>query len=473
MDLSRLKKVYMIGIKGVGMTMLAQFFKARGIEVTGSDGPEKFMTDEILKKNGIKIIENFNPENLKCGADLIVYSTAYNKDNNTEVNSIINSSHLSSLVLSYPEALAKIFNNHFGIAVCGSHGKTTTTAWLGFVAQAGELKPNVLVGSIVPQFNGAALVEGSNYFIAETDEYQNKLQYFQPRGVILNNIDYDHPDFFPDEADYLKVFENFIVRIPAKGFLTANCDDENIFKLLPQVKCKILGYGLKVNPWNNSKNDYLQATDIQLNNGLQYFKVYLNQDDLGVFSIQLSGKHNIYNALAVIATALELEIDLKIIREALSNFKGTVRRMQILGEFKGALIIDDYAHHPTEIKTTLEGARANYQNKQIITVFHPHTFTRTKALFNDFVKSFSAANELIVLDIYGSAREKQGGVSSQELIKAIKDFNLKNNIKQTVKYLPKLNDCEKYLRANTNKNNLILLMGAGDVFRIGEKLINY
>lgn len=195
--------------------------------------------------------------------------------------------------------------------------------------------------------------------------------------------------------------------------------------------------------------------------------------DLGHFSIELAGRHNVYNAMAVIAASIELGIELVDIRRCLGEFKGTARRMQVLGVFRGATIIDDYAHHPTEIKATLAGARDLYKDNKLIVVFHPHTFTRTRALFNEFVESFGEADEVIVLDIYGSAREKQGGVHSRDLVEKIQKHEHKNTKtqKQDVKYIPTLEECEKYLRGNVERGDVVLLMGAGDVFRVGENLV--
>ncbi|MDD5072066.1 MAG: UDP-N-acetylmuramate--L-alanine ligase [Patescibacteria group bacterium] len=472
MDLSQIKTIYMIGIKGVGMTMLAQFLAGKGFSVSGSDTKEKFMTDEVLKSAGIKVIEGFSENNVPNNADLIIYSTAYNKENNPEVAKALSG---KTRTLTYAEGLAEFFNSHFGIAVIGSHGKTTTTAWLGFALSQAGLNPNVLVGSRVPQFNGSSLVGKSDYLVAEIDEYQNKFKYFQPRAAILTNIDYDHPDFFPTRGDYEDVFIKFIEKLPTKGFLVANFDDPVIRKTV-NVNCraKVISYGI------NEAADYV-AYDIKPEAGRQFFKVKFGLDDeetdgarddlLGDFSIQLPGKHNVSNALAVIAASIELDVPLNLIRTYLEEFSGTNRRMQVLGEFRGATVIDDYAHHPTEIKATMEGARQIYPDKKIIVVFHPHTFTRTKALFDDFAKSFSQADEVIVLDIYGSAREKQGGVSSKDLVDAIKHENTKTRKHTNIIYIPALDECEEYLRGKAERGDIIILMGAGDVFRIGENLV--
>ena len=409
MDFSKVKEVYMIGIKGVGMTMLAQYLVRRGIGVSGSDTDEKFMTDEVLSKAGIEVIEGFNVENVNKISDLVVYSSAYNAENNVEVAYVTES---KKKVMNYAHAIGSVFNEYYGIGVVGSHGKTTTSAWLGYVMNESGVESNVMVGAKVPQFDGNCVINQSRYMVAELDEYQNKFQSTNPNVVLLNNIDYDHPDFFPTRSSYLQVFIDLIKKIPKKGFLVSNADDKESEKIVrANTKCKVIRYGIE-----SRDVDYV-AGDIKQVGARQYFNVISDWADLGSFNILLSGEHNVLNALAVIATCIELEIDLMLIRKNLAEFAGTTRRMQLIGGCNRALIIDDYAHHPTEIKTTLAGARKMYLNKKIICVFHPHTFTRTKALLGDFGESFFDADKVIVLDIYGSAREVQGGVSSADLVK--------------------------------------------------------
>ena len=472
MDFSKIKKIYLIGVKGVGMTMLAQFLVEQGVAVSGSDGPEKYMTDEVLKKCGVKIIEKFDVKNLPTGVDLIIYSTAYSAATNVEVAAALAG---KVKTLTYAQALGEVFNQKYGIAVVGSHGKTTTTAWLGYIMKMSGLAPNVMVGARVPQFDGCSLIGASDYLVIEADEYQNKLENYQPKAVLLNNIDYDHPDFFPIKADYKNVFIEFIKKIPAKGWLVANFDDPTIRKIA-QVNCraKVITYAI------NEAADYL-AYGLTSHGQKQYFKVKFGVADededvksplppllkgasqeLGDFSIQLPGRHNILNALAVIVAGIELNIELFKIKKYLEEFAGTARRLQVLGEFRGATIIDDYAHHPTEIKATIAALRQRYGQRKLIVAFHPHTFSRTKALFNDFTKSFAGVDELIILDIYGSAREQPGGVSSRDLVEKIKG---------RAKYIPTLKECEVYLREYIERNDVVVLMGAGDIFRVGENLV--
>ena len=465
------QNIYLIGIKGVGMTMLAQFLAAKGNKISGSDIKDVFLTDKVLRAAKIKIRSPFDEKNIPTGTNLIIHSSAFNSQNNSELAYLKNNParFKNVKILSYAEALGEIFNQYYGFAVCGSHGKTTTTAWLGYVLWRAGKKPNVLVGSRVPQFKGSSLSGRSKYFVAEVDEYQNKFQYFRPRGVVLNNIDYDHPDFFKSAAAYTKAFVDFVKKIPRRGFLIINNRDAESQKIKPYCRGRVISYDLE------SGANYM-ATAIKRRGAYQFFHVQHAKKDLGEFKISLWGEHNILNALAVIAAARELGVSFPALKKHLAGFTGTERRAQILGRYHGALIIDDYAHHPTEIQAMLKGLREHYQTKKIITVFHPHTFTRTKAFFKNFVRSFINTDELIILDIYGSAREKQGGVSSRQLAAGIIKFNRAHNrrahkIKPNVQYIATMPAAARYLKKRLKPNNILLLMGAGDVFRIGEKLL--
>ncbi|MBN2854386.1 UDP-N-acetylmuramate--L-alanine ligase [Patescibacteria group bacterium] len=471
------QKAYFIGIKGVGMTMLAQFLKAKSFDVSGSDVAETFLTDKVLRDAKIKVNTGFELGSIPLDANLIIYSTAYNDKTNPELGFIKNNPELFSQVriLSYAEALGEVFNAYQGIAVCGSHGKTTTSAWLGFVLASAGKSPNVLVGSRVPQFKGSTLIGKSKIFVAETDEYQNKLKFFNPYGVLLNNIEFDHPDFFKDDNAYVKVFRDFIKKIPKDGFLVIDNSDKKVRRVAQASQAKVISYDLEAEflkdgkskkvPASNSTLNYF-AYDLKIKGANQVFKV----NNLGEFKIKLFGRHNIKNALAVIAAARELGVPLVKIKNALFSFKGTERRAQVLGKYKEAIIIDDYAHHPTEVKATLKALREVYKNRNIITVFHPHTFTRTKALFKDFSESFSDTDELIVLNIYGSAREEQGGVSSAELVQAIKVEDKKKGIKRSLKNIKTIPKAADYLRGKITKKDLVVLLGAGDVFRVWDIL---
>lgn len=470
MDRNKFDNIYMIGIKGVGMAMLAQFLKGQGFSINGSDIKEFFPTEQTLINSQIKFKSGFSLKNFPAKIDLIIYSSAFTEKNNIELKYFKNKKIPK---LSYAEALGSLFDNYFGISVCGSHGKTTTTSWLGYVLWKSGFLPNVLSGSYVKQFKGSSLVGKSKYLIVESDEYQNKLKYFNPQVVLLNNIDFDHPDYFKNDREYIKVFSDFIQKIPQSGFLITNLEDKKSSQILHKTPARIIGYYIN-NKFSNKKIKYqkiYRAQNCQFKNNKQRFNVFSGSKNLGVFQISLPGQHNILNALAVISASLELGVPVEKIRKNLSSFSGASRRFDVLGKYQDNIIIDDYAHHPTEIKACLEGVRQRYKNKKIITIFHPHTVSRTKSLLADFSKSFEVSDKVYLLEIYTSAREKASDFSSLDLLEKIRQYNLKKNITQEIKYFSSMKEAEKELKKMKIKNSVILLLGAGDVFRLGEKLV--
>ncbi len=469
MDLSKIKNVYIVGIEGAGTSALAQLLKHQGIEVSGSDEGDHFY-GPILRQAGIKVFTEFNSKNLPAKADLVIYSSAFTPQTNPELKEAL---RRKLRVLSYAEALGALSRQYFSIAVAGTHGKSTTTAWLAWALQYNKRFPSALVGSQVPQWGSNVLLGYSGLFIFEADEYQNKLKHFHPRALLVNNIDYDHPDFFATFDDYLQAFIRAIKRLPKDGFLIINLDDYCLAKYAAvNCRAKVISYSI-----NNPEAD-LVAYDCRAVAGKQYFKARFSSfsqnfeaGELGDFCIKLLGTHNIYNSLAVIAASLELGMELQQIRKALEEFEGVERRLQRRGEFRGVEMADDYAHHPTEIRASLEALRQKYLNKFLTVVFHPHTFSRTHAFLKQFSSSFTLADRVIVLEIYGSARESSGAVSSKDLVNAINRHNQQKHIKQEVIYLPTLKDCEKYLRSNLRRGEVAVLMGAGDVFKVGKNLL--
>jgi len=448
--LEKSKYIYMIGIKGTGMTPVAQILKSMKKNISGSDVKETFFTDKVLKREKIKYFEGFKKSNLPSDIDLVIHSSAFDKENNIEMAEVVKR---KIPTMTQGEALAELFNAKQGIAVCGSHGKTTTSALLGFVLNEAGLKPTVEVGSAVPQFKGNAITGGGDLMVIEADEYQNKLKLYKPYAVLLNNIDYDHPDFFKTKASYQKAFSDFVKRIPKNGFVVANMDDEKVAQVVKGCKCKIIGYGNKVSS--------IKYRVLDVKNGYQYFEICKKNKKLGEFKMQLIGEHNIQNATAVIATAMQLGIKINKIKKALAKFKGTARRMEILGKYKGGLFIDDYAHHPAEIKATLNAVRQKYPNKNIICAFMPHMFSRTKVLLNDFSKGFNDADEVLILPTYSSARENKTYEISKDLVK---------KIGKNAKYISSIKACSQYLKKKVNKKDVIILMGAGDTFRVWDEL---
>jgi UDP-N-acetylmuramate--alanine ligase len=466
MGLKAYKNIYMVGIKGVGMAMLAQFLKAKNFSITGSDVSDKFPTDKTLIASKIKVHQGFSLKNISDDFDLVIYSSAFSFEKNIELKYF---REKNIPILSYAEALGLLFDDYFGVSVCGSHGKTTVTSWLGYVLKLAGEKPNVLTGSYVKQFKGSALIGKSKYLVVESDEYQNKLRYFNPRAVVLNNIEFDHPDYFSDEKKYFKVFSDFIKKIPQDGFLIVNMEDELAMKAASKSSARVISYYIDrpVNKNVDFCDQVYYIKNLKVNKSGQSFSLFLEDKEVGKFKINLPGRHNILNSLAVILTSLELGLSVEEIGRGLKSFLGAARRFEFLGLHNDAIVMDDYAHHPSEVKASLDAVRQKYPNKNIITIFHPHTFSRTRALLEDFSKSFALSDELYLIEIYPSAREKKDKISSLDLIDKIKKYNLSISKEQKIGYFKNLKEAERKLYHAVGPGDVVLLLGAGDVFRIG------
>lgn len=463
MALSDYSRWHLIGIKGAGMTALAELFIGIGKQVTGSDTPEVFYTDAILKRLKIPVKTLFDPAHLPKAAEAFVYSTAYTSENNPELAA---ARATGKPVWSYPEALGELTKEKMTIAVCGTHGKTTTSALLADVLRRAGTDPSAIIGSEIRSWGGSALSGGGPFLVIEADEYQNKLALYQPLGVILTSVDYDHPDFFPTVADYERVFAEFLARVPRHGFVVVCGDHARAEFLARDVKAARYTYGLL------DGND-VRATQIRVlpeserqGGMLQEFTVEFRGESIGWFQTQLAGRHNIENALATIAVALHLKLDLELVRQGIAAFSGTKRRFEYLGEKKDALIYDDYAHHPAEIRATLAAFRELYPERRLRVIFHPHTFTRTRALLEEFSGSFEAADEVMVLDIYGSAREAQGGVASTDLVERINHF-----ARDKASHAPDRDALVATLTRDIGRNDVIITMGAGDVWQVAVALL--
>lgn len=460
-DLRKDKKIHIIGIEGAGTSALAKILADMGKTITGSDEGDGYYQKTLLEK-GIQVNRQFNRKNIPSDADLIIYSSTYRPETNEELAGAENS---GKPLISYAEAVSQIFNEKFGIAVCGTHGKSTTTAMLGYVFSCLGLDPTVLAGSRVLQFQGNSLSGKSDYFILEADEYQNKLRFYEPKGVILTSADLDHPDSFETHEKYKKAFIEFVKKIPADGFLSVWGDSVDTLEIADNADGKIITYG--TNEDNDLRIEGLKLTNVKESSEVRYqlFEVYDGKKNLGQFKIRLMGKHNALNATAVISVCQRFNLDMEKVKVALANFKGTARRFEYIGQKNGAIIIDDYAHHPEEIKATLSAARQVYPEKNIWAIFQPHTYSRTKELLSDFSQSFSDANNVIIIDIYGSAREVQGSVHSKDLAKLINKYEMGK-----AEYVSSVDETIEYLKKEIGPEDVVITIGAGDVWKISSKL---
>ncbi len=458
------KRVHMIGVKGAGMAALAEIYVRNGATVTGSDTGEPFFTDEVLRHVGIVPVAGFRPENIPADVDLVVHSTAYLRETNAELESAFSS---GIPVLSYPEAVGEFTKEKMSLLVTGTHGKTTTSALLAETLRVAGLDPSAIIGSRVRNWEGNALVGAGEHFVLEADEYQNKLRFYQPFAVILTSIDWDHPDFFPDFESYKDAFKEFVRRIPRHGVLVYCNDSAAVAEIAAEATCEKRSYGFHEQS-DFFVKDYtpktLEGTDPD--GEKQRFEILSGWSSLGGFSLRLAGRHNAQNAAAVVALASFLKLDMDRVREGLASFPGTERRFEYVGEKNGAVVYDDYAHHPEELMATIEAFRDLYPDRRLIAVFHPHTFSRTRALLPEFSQSFDGADRVIVLDIYGSAREQGGTVSSQDLVREINRY-----APGKAEHVGTIDEVVAGLADTIGKDDLVVTFGAGNVWEVARQLV--
>lgn len=445
------KSAYIIGIKGQGMAALAIVLKARGWDVSGSDITETFSTDAVLSNHHIPVHEGFVEKNVPHGVTQVVYSTAYTPEHVEVVQALA----LGLPVATYPAMLGRLFAEMDGIAVAGSHGKTTTTALLGVILTEAKMDPTVIVGSPVPAFHGNARVGKSQTLVVETDEYQNKFTKYTPHHLVVTNIDWDHPDFFPTPEEYEKVFRVFMQKLPIHGNLVVNGDDLVIASIIPTLHREVATFG------RSEKNQFCLLKS-EWKDDRQHFS-FTHDGTVREWMMRLPGEHNALNALAATAMAHALNVPWEKIEKAVAEFTGAARRFEHVGEYNGAMLIDDFAHHPTEIAAAVSAARQEYPDNRVIVVFHPHTYSRTKALLDDFAKSLALADEAIVMEIFGSAREKQKSVTAQDVVDKMPQ---KNNPQALA--TPK--DVAGYLRNHLASGDIVLLLGAGEQWRVAGEL---
>jgi len=452
MNLVRIKEVHFIGIGGIGISALAKMLIELGKKVTGSDLNDSEIASDLEKK-GAKI--NLGPHkasNLADDVNLVVYTKAIKKTN-PELKKALK---LKITSLSYPELLGKIMASYLPLVVTGTHGKSTTTAMLAYIFIEAGFDPTVVVGTNIHEFNGNMRLGLGKYFIAEGDEYKEAFLNYNPVGLIINNIEADHLDYYKNTENIIKAFKCLVKKVPSGGFVVANVQDENVVQAITNVRCKVIKFGLE-------HGDYF-ATHIVHYGELTRFAVKgLERFDL---AIRVPGAHNVQNALAAATLALAFGIPIESIQKGLLKYRGAWRRFEIKGKKKGVIIVDDYAHHPTEIKATLKTARQYFPGKRIWCVFQPHSGHRTKKLFKDFVQSFEDCDRLVLTEIYQVAgRDKKEKISSRDLEKEIK------KIGKDVTLIKVLDKVTPYLRKKIKAGDVIITMGAGDITKVSEELV--
>ncbi len=434
------------------MSGIAELLLSLGYRVSGSDLKLGPITERLVQL-GATIYHGHKKEQVG-NADVVVTSTAISREN-VEVAAALD---LSIPIIPRAEMLAELMRIKYAIAVSGAHGKTSTTAMIANVLENGGLEPTIVIGGVLKTIGTNAIHGAGDYIVVEADESDGSFLKYSPAIAVVTNIDREHLDFYSGIEDIKSNFIKFINSVPFYGLAILCLDNEYVQDILPMVRVRYITFG------QNAQAD-LQARQVSFEGTRSFFKVFFQGEFLGDIVLNLSGKHNVSNALAAISAGLELKIPFEKIKNALEKIEGVRRRLEIKYEKNGIIIMDDYGHHPTEIKTTLEAVRSSWPDKRLIVVFQPHRYTRTKALFDEFTRSFYNTDVLIVLPIYAASEEKIDGVDSRKLCVGIKEYGHKD-----VSFACDFSAALSMVSENLQKGDLVLTLGAGDVVSLGEKL---
>ncbi|MFH1188201.1 MAG: UDP-N-acetylmuramate--L-alanine ligase [bacterium] len=452
MNLSSIKKIHFIGVGGIYVSALALLMHSFGKEVSGCDAKSSEMLSK-LEKEGIDIYRSHDIshiETLDDGPELVIYSSAVPLDH----PEIKKAKELQIKTMTAYELLGEISKDLFTITVSGTKGKTTTTALTGLILAEADLEPTVIVGGNVKKFlYGNLRIGSSDYLVAEACEFNAQMLSLHPNITILTNIEEDHLDYYKDLDHIIETFKEYVSKLPQDGYLIINGDEINCHKLGCSSGGAIITYGIE-NPSD------VMAKNIRTEPGKQFFELFIDGRKIDDITLQIPGKFNIYNALGAIAAATQMEVEFKTIKKVLEEFRGVERRFEKVGECKGATIISDYAHTPTSVKQVIKAAKEFYPGKRIVAVFQPHLHSRTKKLFNDFVKAFESSDLTIISDIYfveGRVKEEDEDVNSAQLVDAIGGGTL---------YGGDLEKTKEMILENIKKDDVVLLIGAGDIYNL-------
>lgn len=453
-DFKKPVSIHFIGIGGISMSGLAEILLDEGFKVSGSDSHKSELTQHLEAK-GADVSYGQSASNIKDGIDVAVYTAAVHKDN-PEYMAVIEK---GIPILSRAELLGQMMKNYGNaIAVSGTHGKTTTTSMITEILLAADQDPTISVGGILNSIGGNIRVGGPELFVTEACEYTNSFLSFFPTMEVILNIEEDHLDFFKDIEDIRHSFRLFAEKLPEGGLLVISSDIDRYEEIIEGLPCRVATCG-------SLDGSTYSAADIRYDEYARpSFALVEKGERTEELSLGVPGEHNVYNALAAIAVAKELGISMDSIKAGLKNFSGTNRRFEKKGELGGVTIIDDYAHHPHEIAATLAAA-ANYPHRKIWCVFQPHTYTRTKAFLDEFAKSLSMADEVILADIYAARETDTLGVSSRDIAERIVENGTPAH------YIPSFDEIETFILENCIHGDLLITMGAGDIVKVGEKLL--
>jgi UDP-N-acetylmuramate--alanine ligase len=445
--------IHFVGIGGIGMSGIAELLINLGYTVSGSDLKLSPITQRLEQK-GAKIFQGHSKGQIE-GANVIVTSSAISQEN----PEVVQAKQMVIPIIPRAEMLAELMRIKYSIAVSGAHGKTSTTAMISQILNTAGLDPTVIIGGLLQGLDTNALHGNGDFIVAEADESDGSFLKYSPAIAAVTNIDLEHLDFYKDIEDIKDTFVQFINSVPFYGLAILCLDNEHVQDILPRILVRYTTFGM-------SAQSDLQAREISFLDGKSRFSVFHQNINLGEINLNIAGQHNISNALAGIATALELKIPFATIKKALEEIQGVKRRLEIKANKKGILVMDDYGHHPTEIRATLTAVRESYPEKRLIVVFQPHRYTRTQGLFDEFTRSFYQSAVLIVLPIYAASEDPIPGVDSKTLCDGIKAHGHKD-----VTFAPDFTQALSMVSHKAGKDDLVLTLGAGDIYTLGERLV--
>ena len=445
--------IHFVGIGGIGMSGIAELLLNLGYTVSGSDLKSSDITERLKRLGGV-IFRGHIQENI-ADADVVVVSSAVAEDNPE-----IKAARQGSIpVIPRAEMLAELMRLKYSVAVAGAHGKTTTTSIIAAVLDRGGLDPTVVIGGKLKSIGTNARLGDGEFIVAEADESDGSFLKMSPAIAVVTNIDREHLDFYRDLNDIQGAFLNFIDRIPFYGLAVLCLDNEPIQALIPDIQKRYTTYGM-------STQADIQAKNVTFDGLKSRFSVYHLDRELGDIQLNLPGIHNVYNAMASVAVGIELDLPFATIKTALETLEGVQRRLEIKGEVGGVSVIDDYGHHPTEIKTTLQAAKEAWPDRRKVVVFQPHRYTRTRALFDDFTRSFYQSDVLVVLPIYSAGEKEIIGVDSHSMCDGIRQHGHKE-----VVCMGGIDEAVAELKQLLKAGDILLTLGAGDVYKVGEKVL--
>lgn len=445
------RRIHLIGIGGIGLSAIARVLIARGVQVSGSDLRASPLTDELAKL-GAKIFIGHRAENVG-EVDLVLVTSAAHGDN----PELAEAQRRGIRVQKRADFFPVLTEGKKNIAIAGTHGKTTTTGMIATILAGAGLDPDAIIGGVIPELHGNARAGNGKYFVIEADEYDRTFLGLRPQIAVVTSIEMDHPDIYRDIDEVAQAFSTFLRLVPANGLVVACGDAERVQKELRELgETPVVRYGFELD------ND-VSASAVRPNIiGGNDFTVWQRSERLGDFRLQIPGKHNVLNALAAIAVSRYLNIDLNIARETLTKFRGAERRFEVKGDFAGVTIIDDYAHHPTEIRATLAAARARYGNRKIWAVFQPHTYSRTKKLLHEFAQAFGDADHVIVTEIYAAREINTIGIRGADIVQQMQHPD--------ARFIERLEAVAEYLTQYLHHGDVLITLGAGDVNRVGAQI---